>query len=138
MHNEKAGTTEVRDVSDPEDLAMWAELPERETGLFTVAFAEGGRYLGIATDRGVHVWDVGERGLVRRVAALEGYEAASTGLAYLPSRKAFATSVGGQSIWYLRIDVDEVVRDRCGDAYVRLSDEEWQRYFSGVERVPVC
>jgi hypothetical protein len=86
----------------------------------------------------VDVWDLTHRGSAIQVARLENLAEEITAIDHWPSTDTFV-AVTRAYLVPLRTDLDHIVQDLCqreGDA--ALSDEDWARYFPGVDRVPVC
>lgn len=130
------GQVQVWDVSDPAKPVVWAEVATKPRVEPLVAFSPDGRQLLLGTDRVVHIWDLAQRGEPVRVAAYENFPDNITAADHWTPPYGFIALTAG-TIWLLRADVGEVVRNLClGDP--ALSDGEWARYFPDVERVPVC
>ncbi len=134
--NSVEGQVQVWDVSDPATPVVWAEVATKPRVEPLVAFSPDGRRLTLGTDRVVHIWDLAQRGEPVRVAAYENFPDNITAVDHWSPPYGFIALTAG-TIWVLRVDVGDVVRNLClGDP--ALSDDEWARYFPDVERVPVC
>ncbi len=128
---------EVLDLSDPAKPSAWGRVPEQTRSSVMIKFAPDGRRVLIATARTAHIWDIGQPGRATRIAAFDNLPQEITGIDHWPSTGQFVMVTSGMSLWPLRVDADQVIREMClGGA--ELSDDQWANYFPDVERVPVC
>lgn len=128
----------IWDVSDPTRPTRWNTLPlPTAHGSAWAEFAPDGRSVLVATGRSAHIWNVAHRNQAERIAAFETFPEDITGVDHWPSTGEFVVVVQGRTVWPLRTDVDEVIADQCR-RNVELSDENWEKYLPGVDRVPVC
>ncbi|MFI6099559.1 hypothetical protein ACIA8G_28720 [Lentzea sp. NPDC051213] len=131
------GFVQVWDVSDPAHPMRWADLPQQQNAGLRFEFSpDSGRVL-LANDRSARVWDLRHKNSAEQVAAFENLSDDITGIDFWPASNEFVALLRNDTLWPLRTDADQVVRDMClGGA--ALSDPEWRKYFPDVDRVPVC
>ncbi|WP_154697478.1 WD40 repeat domain-containing protein [Lentzea guizhouensis] len=131
-------TAEVWDVSDPATPVLWADFPLPSANDTTlVEFSADSRHVLVASDRGAHVWDLRRQHRPERIAAFEAFPEDITAVDHWPATGEFAVVVRGETVWPLRTDPDQVVKDQCR-GYASLSASEWATYFPDMGQVEVC
>ncbi|MET9229365.1 XRE family transcriptional regulator [Lentzea sp. NPDC003310] len=116
----------------------WVTVPRLPDGSVTaVAFSPGGEQLAVLGTTVVDVWDVGAQGDAVSAGSF-GSINAPDGLRYRLRAKSFGIVDGRDFTWTLTTDLDKVRDGLCREREIELTDDEWRRYFPGVERVPVC
>ncbi|MCG8924608.1 helix-turn-helix domain-containing protein [Lentzea sp. CC55] len=104
----------------------------------TAVFGDDDRKIAVQTEASVEVWDVGGEGPGVRAGSFGGFRGNVHGLRYRDREQAFGVVDSTPSMWALHTDFDKVVRGLCREREAALSDEDWAKYFPGVDRVPVC
>ncbi|MFD4671008.1 helix-turn-helix domain-containing protein [Lentzea sp. NPDC058450] len=137
MATPTSATTTVWDVSDPANPVRWAELRDQlaHNQVPMTKFSPDGRQVVLGTAQTVNVWDIGRRDAPRRLAAFDNF---TTDVKTVFSwQQGFAAMTTDNVIWQLRLDPEQVAKELClGGA--ELSDKEWEQYFPGIDRKPVC
>ncbi|WP_053736743.1 hypothetical protein [Nocardia sp. NRRL S-836] len=131
-------TAQVWDVSDPARPSRWANFPLPSANDTTmVEFSADSRRVLVASDRSAHVWDLTRQYRPERIAAFEDFPEDVTAVDHWPATDEFAVVVRGETVWPLRTDLGQVVRDQCR-GYAALSAQEWMTYFPDIAQRPVC
>ncbi|GLY53199.1 hypothetical protein Lesp01_68550 [Lentzea sp. NBRC 102530] len=132
-----SASASVWDVSDPANPVRRADLPQQFANTMNplIQFSPDGSRVALGTARTVDVWDLGQPGAPRKLAAFDNFTADVTAVFFW--ERGFAAMTANTTVWQLRLDPEQVARDLClGGA--ELSDKEWEKYFPGIARVPVC
>ncbi|MGW6449085.1 nSTAND1 domain-containing NTPase [Lentzea sp. NPDC055074] len=116
----------------------WAKVPRLPGDMIAFAFSPDDRQLAVLGQSTYDAWDIGEKGDAVVAGSFGGFRGPATGLRYRAREKTFGMIDAGPATWELSTDVEKVRRGLCREPNVVLSDDEWQRHFPGVDRVPVC
>jgi hypothetical protein len=131
---------EVLDVTDPAAPRTWTEFTELRTGQTELVFGRDDAVVATLGTDGVVLWNIRYERAQDRLASYRGVDASRATVRYRPDHDEFVgaiASAGGQ-LWRFPLDVARARKTLCDGENVTLTDEEWDRYLHGVERVPVC
>ncbi|MFC3896076.1 helix-turn-helix domain-containing protein [Lentzea rhizosphaerae] len=131
---------EVWDVTDPSAPRTWTEFQEARPGQTKLVFGNADTVVAVLTTDGVVLWDIRFSGAGSRLATFRGFDAFHAELHHRPDHNDFVGAMTPADRQLLRfpVDIDRTAKTLCARGNVTLTDEEWDRYLHGVERVPVC
>ncbi|MFS8096057.1 helix-turn-helix domain-containing protein [Lentzea alba] len=132
------GTTSVHlwDTTDPRDPRLRAEVPSGG-GEVTAARLSAER-LAVATDDGlVRVWRLNERDPVEQ-ALLRGHAGPVTAVGLTPNGDEVVTGGADRAVRLWNVDPRDPAVRICEQAIPRMTSEEWDRYFPGLDFNPPC
>ncbi|SEQ62196.1 hypothetical protein [Lentzea albida] len=132
-----AGTAvHVWDTTDPRDPVLRAEIPSGG-GEVTAARLGAGR-LAVATDDGlVRLWRLGDGEPVEQ-ALLRGHAGPVTAVGLTPQSGDVVTGGADRAVRLWNADPREPAVRICEQAIPRMSREEWDQYFAGLDFTPPC
>ncbi|MFD4639307.1 XRE family transcriptional regulator [Lentzea sp. NPDC058436] len=132
-----AGTAvHLWDTADPRDPVLRAEIPSGG-GEVTSAWLGGGR-VAVATDDGlVRLWLLGDGEPVEQ-ALLRGHAGPVTAVGLTPQGDEVVTGGADRAVRLWNADPREPAVRICEQAIPRMSREEWEQYFGGLEFTPPC
>ncbi|WP_101605732.1 WD40 repeat domain-containing protein [Amycolatopsis sp. BJA-103] len=124
------------DIADRAHAVRLAKLGGNPEGVGHLAFGPAGRELAASAFRTVRVWDLADpRNPVER-AQLTGFAATVNSVAYRDDGQTLAIGSSGVQLW--QTNTDRVSEEICRLATPRITREEWERYFPGLEYAPPC
>ncbi|MFI6099560.1 helix-turn-helix domain-containing protein [Lentzea sp. NPDC051213] len=132
------GSTSVHlwDTTDPRNPVLRAEIP---SGGGTVTSARlSAERLAVATDDGlVRVWKLDDGEPVEQ-ALLRGHAGAVTAVGLTPKGDEVITGGADRSVRLWELDPRDPAVRICEQAIPRMTREEWDRYFGGLDFAPPC
>jgi hypothetical protein len=132
-----AGTAvHLWDTTDPRAPVLRAEIPSGG-GEVTSAWLGADR-VAVATDDGlVRLWRLGDGEPVEQ-ALLRGHAGPVTAVGLTPRGDDVVTGGADRAVRLWNADPREPAVRICEQAIPRMSREEWERYFGGLEFTPPC
>ncbi|WP_051173552.1 nSTAND1 domain-containing NTPase [Amycolatopsis orientalis] len=124
------------DISDRAHAVRLAKLGGNPEGVGPLAFGPSGRELAASAFRTVRVWDLTDPRNPVETAQLTGFSATVNSLAYRDDGQTLAIGSSGVQLW--QTDAGRVGEEICRLATPRITREEWQRYFPGLDYTPPC
>lgn len=124
------------DIADRARPVRLAKLGGNPEGVGHLAFGPSGRELAASAFRTVRVWDVADPRKPVEKAQLSGFAATVNSLVYRDDGHTLAIGSSGVQLW--QTNTDRVSEEICALATPRITREEWERYFPGLEYAPPC
>ncbi|MEV6906639.1 WD40 repeat domain-containing protein [Amycolatopsis sp. NPDC051071] len=124
------------DITDRAHVVRLAKLGGHPEGVGQLAFGPTGRELATSAFRTVRVWDLTDPRNPLEKAQLTGFAATINSVAYREDGHTLAIGSGGVQLW--ETDPERVGDEICLLATPRITREEWERYFPGLEYSPPC
>ncbi|MFE6617067.1 WD40 repeat domain-containing protein [Amycolatopsis sp. NPDC057786] len=124
------------DIADRARPVRLAKLGGNPEGVGHLAFGPSGRELAASAFRTVRVWDVADPRNPVEKAQLTGFAATVNSLVYRDDGHTLAIGSSGVQLW--QTNPDRVSEEICRLATPRITREEWERYFPGLEYAPPC
>ncbi|MFJ4101583.1 nSTAND1 domain-containing NTPase [Amycolatopsis japonica] len=124
------------DITDRAHVARPVKLGGHSEGVGPLAFGPDGRELAASAFRTVRVWDVADPRKPVETAQLTGFAATVNSLAYRDDGHTLAIGSSGVQLW--QTDTAKVGEEICRLATPRITREEWERYFPGLDYAPPC
>ncbi|MET9229366.1 XRE family transcriptional regulator [Lentzea sp. NPDC003310] len=132
-----AGTAvHLWDTTDPRGPVLRAEI-RSGGGEVTSAWLGGGR-IAVATDDGlVRLWRLGDGEPVEQ-ALLRGHTGPVTAVGLTPTGDEVVTGGADRAVRLWNADPRDPAVRICEQAIPRMSREEWEQYFDGIDFTPPC
>ncbi|EMD24673.1 nSTAND1 domain-containing NTPase [Amycolatopsis azurea] len=124
------------DIADRAHAVRLAKLGGNPEGVGHLAFGPTGRELAASAFRTVRVWDLADPRNPVESAQLTGFAATVNSLAFRDDGHTLAIGSSGVQLW--QTDTDRVGEEICRLATPRITREEWERYFPGLDYAPSC
>ncbi|MGY6655237.1 nSTAND1 domain-containing NTPase [Amycolatopsis sp. TRM77291] len=124
------------DIADRAHPVRLSKLGGNAEGVGHIAFGPSGRELAASAFRTVRVWDIADPRKPVEKAQLTGFAATVNSLVYRDDGHTLAIGSSGVQLW--QTNTDRVSEEICALATPRITREEWERYFPGLEYTPPC
>ncbi len=124
------------DIADRAHAKRLAKLGGHPEGVGQLAFGPTGRELATSAFRTVRVWDLTDPRNPVEKAQLTGFAVTVNSVKYREDGHTLAIGSGGVQLW--ETDPERVAEEICRLATPRITREEWERYFPGLEYAPPC
>ncbi|UUV34631.1 WD40 repeat domain-containing protein [Amycolatopsis roodepoortensis] len=124
------------DIADRAHPVRLAKLGGNPEGVGHIAFGPSGRELAASAFRTVRVWDIADPRKPVEKAQLTGFAATVNSLVYRDDGHTLAIGSSGVQLW--QTNTDRVSEEICALATPRITREEWERYFPGLDYAPPC
>ncbi|KFU79721.1 WD40 repeat [Amycolatopsis lurida] len=124
------------DIADRAHAVRLAKLGGNPEGVGHLAFGPTGRELAASAFRTVRVLDLDDPRNPVEKAQLTGFAATVNSLAYREDGQTLAIGSSGVQLW--QTDTERVGEEICRLATQRITREEWERYFPGLDYAPPC
>lgn len=124
------------DIADRAQPVRLAKLGGNPEGVGHIAFGPSGRELAASAFRTVRVWDIADPRKPVEKAQLTGFAATVNSLVYRDDGHTLAIGSSGVQLW--QTNTDRVSEEICALATPRITREEWERYFPGLDYAPPC
>jgi WD40 repeat protein len=124
------------DISDRAHAVRLAKLGGNAEGVGQLVFGPTGRELAASAFRTVRVWDLTDPRNPVETAQLTGFTTTVNSVAYRQDGHTLAIGSSGVQLW--QTDAERVGEEICRLATPRITREEWERYFPGLDYTPPC
>ncbi|MFI9450369.1 hypothetical protein [Amycolatopsis sp. NPDC052450] len=124
------------DITDRAHAVRLAKLGGSPEGIGHVVFGPTGRELAASAFRTVRVLDLTDPRNPVEKAQISGFAATVNSLAYRQDGRTLAIGGNGVQLW--QTDAGRVGEEICRLATPRITREEWERYFPGLDYAPPC
>ncbi|MFD9705761.1 hypothetical protein [Lentzea sp. NPDC059081] len=128
---------EVWDVVDRAHPARRFVLRAPAAEISQVQFTPDSRRLAVGAERSVRVWDLAGEDAGHPIATFENFSFRISALGHQGRADDFL-GLDGSTVFRMRTDVGKVIAEICAGPDAVLSDQDWAKYFPGLDRVPVC
>ncbi|RSM52829.1 hypothetical protein DMH03_39125 [Amycolatopsis sp. WAC 01376] len=124
------------DITDRANAVRLAKLGGSPEGIGHLAFGPTGRELAASAFRTVRVLDLTDPRNPVEKAQISGFAATVNSLAFRQDGRTLA--IGGNGVHLWQTDADRVGEEICRLATPRITRDEWERYFPGLDYAPPC
>ncbi|WP_370949151.1 helix-turn-helix domain-containing protein [Amycolatopsis sp. cg5] len=132
-------TVRMWDVSDPRHPVSLATLTGHADGIYAVSFSPDGRTLVSAgDDRAVKLWDVADPRHPVGMVTLTSHTDAVSSAVFSPDGRTLATGSWDNTTRLLDTDFQQAIDHACEHVHTPITQEQWERYFPGVDYARPC